>query len=79
MPCIILSNAVNNIGGGEIMENKQNSKKEPAFFPPHKSHLPFIEAKALLAEERKSNTDILGSYTGVPVMNEYPEQDPDDL
>ncbi|MBQ8533837.1 MAG: hypothetical protein IJ462_03290 [Clostridia bacterium] len=61
------------------MEIQSQNKKEKAVFPPHKSRLPVIKAKMLLADERKSNTDVLGSYTGVPMTDDYPEQDADDL
>ncbi len=30
-------------------------------------------------KKKKIKSDVLGSYTGVPEIDEIPEQDPDDL
>lgn len=59
--------------------NNSSNRYESDVFPPSKSRMPVIRAGMLLADERKSKTDVLGSYTGVPTMDEVPTQDADDL
>lgn len=62
-----------------MSDNKDTANRIPLSFPTRKSHLPSLKDRILLNQERKSNTDVLGSYTGAPVIDQYPEQDADDL
>lgn len=60
---------------------EKDKKKRPAIRPdlPHDAPVDPINAAQSLTQKDSILSDILGSYTGMTVDGERPEQDPDDL
>ena len=60
---------------------EKDTKKHPAIRPdlPHDAPVDPINAARSMTQKDGILSDILGSYTGMTVDGERPEQDPDDL